>query len=250
MDSQNKDFDLLCDDYLHGAMSEADKPEFEALLQSHPEHAAQWQEFCILTQGVREYGRRQMLETWYNEAHGKADDEKPAAGKQQTLMDIWKAQQKAAAGESGASSGKRALPIFRYISAAALMVIVFFVGWRLGNNTDPETGRGDDVILLRQMELPVVSIQTRQEDRPDTNAEIWLVRVEKNLRPESVSILSGRQLTLVLPTSEAPDDIRLRRLDGRVYIGMGGGWYPLRTDEQREQILLPVEDVSILSQLK
>lgn len=249
MSASNTDFDLLCDDYLHNAMTPAEKAEFEASLNIDPERNALWQEYLFLVQGVREFGRRQAFERWYDETHGAQKDNGETKENSPTLFHEWKKQQKADDGQQQGKPGGT-FPLFRFISAAAVIAVVFYVGWRLGGNVEPQVGHSDGFEILATLELPVVLIG----DAPGAVAENWAVTIQKNELPEYVAILADRDLTLLIPLDKAPSDIRLRRLDDLgeqvVFLGIQDKWYRLRTDEQREQVLQEVKDEAILSRLK
>ncbi|NUQ24375.1 MAG: hypothetical protein HUU34_10495 [Saprospiraceae bacterium] len=244
------DFDQLCDDYRHGAMTDAEKTEFEAILNSDPQRKAQWQEYLLLVQGVREFGRRQTLERWYDEIHGAANDKATIEDGSPNLFQEWKQQQKAGDGQQPGQPGGT-FRLFRFISAAAAIIaVVFYVGWRLGGDVEPQVGHSDGFEMLASLERPVVLIG----DVQGAVAENWHVTIQKNELPEYVAILADRDLTLLLPLGQAPSDIRLRRLDDLgaqvVFLGIQDKWYSLRTDEQREQVLQEVNDQAILSRLK
>jgi hypothetical protein len=240
------DFDQLCDDYRHGAMTDAEKTEFEAILNSDPQREAQWQEYLVLVNGVRNYGLMQMLERWYRETHDPKNDKVETNGSERTMFEEWKQQQKET-GHQGQDRGGRPFPLFRFISAAAIIAVVFYVGWRLGSDVEPQVGHSDGFEMLASLELPVVLIG----DVPGAVSENWAVTIQKNVLPEYVAILAGQELTLLLPLDGAPSNIRLRRLDEQiVLLGINTKWYLIRSDEQREQVLQEVKDEAILSRLK
>ncbi len=253
MSASNTDFDLLCDDYLHGAMTPAEKAEFEASLSSDPGQHAHWQEYLLLVQGVREFGRRQTLERWYDEIHGAANDDKESTeDSSPNLFQEWKKHQKTDDGQQQNRPGGT-FRLFRFISAAAVIAVVFYIGWHAGGNVEPEVGHRHGFEELATLTLPVVELGS-EPGSAGTSEEKWAVTIQKNELPEYVAILANRELTLLLPLDQAPLDIRLRRLDdlgGKVvFLGIHDNWYRLRTDVQREQILQAIQDNTVLSRLK
>jgi hypothetical protein len=252
MSTLSTDFDQLCDDYRHGAMTEAEKTEFEELLKSDPQREAQWQEYLVLVNGVRNYGLMQMLERWYRETHDPKNDKVETNGSERTMFEEWKQQQKET-GHQGQGLGGRPFPLFRFISAAAIIAVVFYVGWRLGSDVEPQVGHSEGFKEFATLTLPVIAIG---EDPGSAGAseEKWSVTVQKNERPEYVAILANPELTLLLPLDQAPSNIRLRRLDDLggqvVFLGIQDKWYRIRTDEKHEQILQEIKDQHILSRLK